>query len=90
MNLKEGTAENKLSKYYVGYSYKFDNNLENSLFIGERGDLVFSVNFTDSFAKEKNNLYKKPSRKTDKRLANLVISLQENNISLKNLYVDKK
>ena len=85
-----GQLENKLSRYYLGYSYKFDKNLENSLFVGDRGDLVFSINFTDSFANRQNNSYKKPTRKTDKRLANLVISLQENDISLKNLYIDKK
>jgi len=85
-----GQLENKLSKYYVGYSNKFNDNLENSLFVGDSGDIIFSINFTDSFAKKQNNTYKKPSRKTDKRLADLVISLQENDISLKNLYIDKK
>ena len=76
------------SKYYLGYEWTIFDGLNMKLFLGQKEE--FNINFSSNFnyASVSPPGFKTPSNKYNKPTIDLIASLQENGISLKNLKID--
>lgn len=83
------TVENN-SDYFLGIEKKLFNNISSSFFIGNDKNININISAALNIANIERENFTAPKEKKDVKIYDLAISLQENNIFLKDLYIDEQ
>lgn len=78
------------SKYFLGIEKKLWNDISASIFFGQKDSVNINLSAALNISKIKREQYTPPKERRDIKIYDLALSLQNNNIFLKDIYIDEK